>query len=112
MHELGHSIVASSNGYKLNKITLDDGDSKEEESNIGNYKVIVQEVNDKVSANIYGANINKMLRVSSVNRILEILLKEKMNNSSDNISKYRLSYEDSKYKIIDVKTKYIDIERL
>ena len=98
--------------YKLDKIILDDGDSKEEEINIGSYRVIVQEVNDKISANIYGANINKMLRVGSVNRILEILLKEKVNNSSDNISKYRISYGDSKYKVVDVKSKYIDIERL
>lgn len=98
--------------YKLDKIILDDGDSKEEETNIGSYRVIVQEVNDKISANIYGANINKMLRIGSVNRILEILLKEKVNNSSDNISKYRISYGDSKYKVVDVKSKYIDIERL
>lgn len=98
--------------YKLSKITLDDGDSQETESNIGSYKVIVQELNDKVSANIYGANITKMLRMGSVNRILEILLKEKLNNSTDNISKYQISYGDSKYKIVDVKSKYIDIERL
>jgi hypothetical protein len=98
--------------YKLEKITLEDGDSQEKEVNIGSYRVIIQEVNDKISAEVYGANINKMLKLSSVNRILEILLKEKLNNSSDNISKYRISYDNSKYKIVDVKSKYIDIERL
>ena len=72
----------------------------------------IKELNDNVSATIYGADINKILRISSVNKILEILLKEKLNNSSDNISKYRISYDTSKYKVKDVKSKYIDIERL
>ena len=98
--------------YKIGKVILDNGDSQETESNIGSYRVIVQEVNDKISANIYGANINKMLRMSSVNRILEILLREKMNNTSDNISKYQISYGGTRYKVVDVKSKYFDIERL
>lgn len=98
--------------YKLGKIISENGDSQQTDSNVGSYKVIVQELNDKVSANVYGANINKMLRIGSVNRILEILLKQKMNNSSDNISKYQISYRSTRYKIVDVKTKYIDIERL
>jgi hypothetical protein len=98
--------------YKVGKIILEDGDSQETESKVGSYKVKIQELSDKVSANIYGANLNKMLRIGSVNRILEILLKGKLNNSEDNISKYKISYGDSKYKFIDVKSKYIDVERL
>lgn len=98
--------------YSLGKTTLPDGDTQETETLVGNYKVVAQELNDNVSATIYGANINKIIRISSVNKILEILLKEKLNNTSDNISKYRITYGTSKYKIVDVKSKYIDIERL
>ena len=98
--------------YKVGKETLPDGDSQETETLIGTYKVITQELNDNVSATIYGADINKILRISSVNKILEILLKEKLNNTSDNISKYRFHYNNSIYKVKDVKSKYIDIERL
>lgn len=98
--------------YSIGKESLPDGDSQETETKIGTYKVVIQELNDNVSATIYGSDINKILRVSSVNKILEILLKEKLNNTSDNISKYRISYRDSKYKIRDVKSKYIDVERL
>lgn len=98
--------------YRIGKETLPDGDVQETEIQIGTYKVVIQELNDNVSATIYGADINKILRISSVNKILEILLKEKLNNTSDNISKYRISYGTSKYKVKDVKSRYIDIERL
>ena len=81
--------------YRIGKETLPDGDVQETETQIGTYKVV-----------------NKILRISSVNKILEILLKEKLNNTSDNISKYRISYGTSKYKVKDVKSRYIDIERL
>ena len=98
--------------YRIGKETLPDGDVQETETQIGTYKVVIQELNDNVSATIYGADINKILRISSVNKILEILLKEKLNNTSDNISKYSISYGTSKYKVKDVKSRYIDIERL
>ena len=98
--------------YRIGKETLPDGDVQETETQIGTYKVVIQELNDNVSATIYGADINKILRISSVNKILEILLKEKLNNTSDNISKYRISYGNSKHKVKDVKSRYIDIERL
>ena len=104
--------LESINLYRIGKETLPDGDSQETETLVGTDKVVVQELNDNVSATIYGADINKILRISSVNKILEILLKEKLNNTSDNISKYRISYGESKYKVNDVKSKYIDIERL
>lgn len=98
--------------YRVTKIPLSNGDIEEQLTNIGNYKIITQELNDAVSATVYGADINKVLRIASVNKVLEILLKEKLNNTADNISKYRISYDNTMYKITDVKTKYIDIERL
>jgi len=98
--------------YNVVKTTLYNGDIGEVENIIGTYKVIVQELDDAVSATLYGADINKILRISSIHKILEILLKEKLNNSLDNISNYRIEYQNNKYKIVDVKSKYIHIERI
>lgn len=101
------------NLIKVSKKSTDDGDFTEELSNVGVYSVITQELTDAVSATIYGGNVSKMVRISSVHRLLEILLKSKMNNAEDNISKYRITFNNSEYyKIVDVKTKYIDIERI
>ena len=98
--------------FKVVPTTLDDGDITDDYQSQGSYKVNVQELSDDVSASIYGADITKMLRISSINRILEILLKSKLNNTSDNISKYQILYDSSYYKIRNVKSKYIDIERI
>lgn len=101
------------NLIKVSKESTDDGDFTEKLLDVGVYSVITQELNDAVSATVYGSNVSKMVRISSVNRLLEILLKSKMTNAEDNISKYRITFNNSEYyKIVDVKTKYIDIERI
>lgn len=100
------------NLIKITPNTLPDGDIVDVETNIGTYKVTIQELNDNVSASIYGANITDMVRISSINGILEMLLKSKLNNTSDNISKYQILYDNTYYKIKNVKSKYIDIERV
>lgn len=76
------------------------------------YKISVQELTDQVSANIYGANINKTYRISSPCNLLEKYLTDKVSNKEDNISKYFVLINDKKYKIISVKTKWIDVELL
>lgn len=98
--------------YKVTPTSTDDGDITESYTKVGDYSITIQELTDTVSASVYGANINKMLKISSVHQILEILLKSKLNNSSDNISKYRIYFDNIYYKIVDVKSKYIDIERI
>lgn len=98
--------------YNITSIQTSDGDFSETYSKIGDYKITTQELTDNVSASVYGANITKMLRISSIHQILEILLKSKLNNTSDNISKYRIKLNDIYYKIVNVKSKYIDIERI
>lgn len=97
---------------KITKTTSDDGDLIESPMKVGTYSIMTQELTDEVSANVYGANLNKIKRISSVHNILEILLRSKLNNSSDNISKYRIIFNGEVYKITDVKSKYIDIEYL
>lgn len=98
--------------YKIVKTRTPDGDYADVQNKVGDYKVTTQELTDNVSANIYGANITKMLRISSIHKILEILLKSKLNNTSDNVSKYNISLDGILYKIVNVKSKYIDIERI
>lgn len=74
------------------------------------YKGILQELNDEVSANVYGANINKTFRLSTPYNKLENYLSTKLNNSEDNISKYYLLIDSKRYKVISVKSKWVDIE--
>lgn len=103
---------------KLKTITLQKSEKQIQDNgvkidtyiDIDNYKVILQELTDEISASIYGADINRTYRVSSVRQLLEIYLKPKLNNTSDNISKYFLLIEDTRYKIVSVKKKWIDIQ--
>ena len=86
------------------------GSYVEEYTKVTDYKVILQELVDEVSASMYGANLNKTYRVSSPREILEIYLQGKLNNTSDNISKYFLFIQDKQYKIVSVKEHWVDIE--
>lgn len=104
--------LVSSDLLKISKQTTPDGDYEETSLKVGTYSIMCQELNDEVSANIYGANLNKIKRISSVHNLLEILLRSKLNNSEDNISKYRITFNGDLYKITDVKSKYIDIEAI
>lgn len=79
---------------------------------INDYKVQKQELNDEVSASIYGADIIKMLRLRSPNAELEKYLIPKVNNSQDNISKYYIFIDNTQYKIKAVTSAKVDIERL
>lgn len=77
-----------------------------------NYTIFKQELNDEISASIYGADINSMLRISTIKSKLETFLKQKVNNSSDNISKYYIFIGNIKYRIKSVKKNWIDIREI
>lgn len=77
---------------------------------IGMYNVQVQELTDEVSATIYGSNINKMYRMSSVNHSLERYLSTKMTPLEDNITKYTILYLGKKYAVRTAKKGWIDVE--
>lgn len=79
---------------------------------IASYKCIIEEIRDDISASIYGADLTKMIRISSVNSELENYLYTKLNNSSDNISKYQIKYGNNNYTIENLTRKYIDCKRL
>ncbi len=77
---------------------------------VSSYSIQTQELNDDISVSIYGADLNKITRIKSVNRELEVYLKSKLNNDSDNISKYFIIMDGTKYKIKSVRENWIDIE--
>lgn len=86
------------------------GSRIEEYETINSYEVQKQGLDDQISASIYGANIVNMLRIKSPLLKLEELLKSKVNNKTDNISKYFIFIGENKYKIKAVNSKGIDIE--
>lgn len=95
---------------KSEAIKQPNGSRIEEYKTIGKYKVQKQEIDDQISASIYGASIVNMLRIKTPLSDLENLLKSKLNNTTDNISKYFIFISEAKYKIKSVNSKGIDIE--
>ena len=91
--------VKQSNGVNINDYT-----------DVKPYVIEKQDMFDEVSASIYGTTINKMYRISSARHILEAFLKPLINNTKDNISDYKIAYNNGLYKIVVVKDKWIDIE--
>lgn len=102
----------------LEKVTLKksitvkqpNGSCIEEYETIGEYEVQKQELDDQISASIYGASIVNMLRIKTPLSDLENLLKSKLSNTTDNISKYFIFINNAKYKIKSVNSKGIEIE--
>ena len=96
---------------KATKVKQDNGIYIDNYESIDNYYTQKQSIADEVSATIYGANLNNILRLKSTDRSLEDYLKSKLNNQQDNISKYFIFIDNIQYKIIAVNDEYIDIER-
>ncbi len=74
------------------------------------FKVIEQEITDKVFSSIYGANISKMLRLASPHEELECFLREKSNDTPDNISLYFILIGAKRYKVVSAYKNWVDIE--
>jgi hypothetical protein len=79
---------------------------------IASYSIQTQELNDDVSISVYGADINKITRIKSINRELEVYLKPKVSNESDNVSKYYIIMDEIQYKIRSVRENWLDIEAI
>ena len=79
---------------------------------IDNYKVQKQTLESDVDAQVYGADINKMLRLVSPYNQLEKYLLGKLSNESDNVSKYYIFDGDVKYKVVAVTPSKVDISIL
>lgn len=79
---------------------------------IEEYKVMEQNLTDEVDAEVYGSDINKIIRIKSPLGDLEEYLYSRLNNKNDNVSKYVIFDGETKYKIVAVNPYKIDIERL
>ena len=79
---------------------------------IDDYRIQEQTLQDEVTSTIYGADVNKMLRIASPLHRLERYLLPKVDNIDDNVSFYYLFYKGIQYKIVAVRDYYIDIKRL
>lgn len=78
---------------------------------ISDYRVQIQQLTDDViSASIYGANLSKMLRISTPLNNLEKYLLPKVENKEDNISNYYIFIGNKTYKVVAVAEDRIDIE--
>lgn len=95
--------------HNIIKITKPDGDPDEQFDAISKYQVSVQYLDDSVAAAIYGANVSKTYRISSLNKDLEKLLLPKISNEKDNLTKYCIEYKGNKFNIQRVTPKYIDM---
>lgn len=103
---------------RLSEVTLQTSAKQKQENgatittyaNQDNYNVIIQEITEEMYATIYGANITNMLRISSVQQLLEHFLKSKSNDTPDNITKYFILIGDKRYKVKAVTSNWVDIE--
>lgn len=95
---------------KATRIKQPNGTYIETLEKIKDFKVQEMELDDEISASIYGANVNKMLRVKSPAASLEGYLNTKVNNKDDNISYYYVFIDTKKYKVISVNSKGVDLE--
>lgn len=79
---------------------------------INDYRIQEQTLQDEITSTMYGADVNKMLRVASPLHKLEKYLLPKVDNKVDNVSDYYIFYNDVQYKIIAVRSYYIDLRRI
>lgn len=95
---------------KATKTKQPNGTYIESLENIKIYRVQIQELNDEISASVYGADVYKMIRIKSIRNELENYLYEKVNNKQDNISNYYININNRTYKIKSVNQRGIDLE--
>ena len=95
---------------KADRARQDNGVMLSSYSKVAESKIQVQELTDEISASIYGADVNRMYRVSSPRYSLEAFLFSKVNNSSDNVSLYSLVINGLRYRIVTVRKNWVDIE--
>lgn len=94
---------------KATRLKQDNGAVMASYAKVSEFKIQPQELTDEVSASVYGADVNRMYRISSPRHELELFLKSKLNNTADNISLYSVVLNGSRYKIVVVRDNWADI---
>ena len=95
-----------------NKTRQDNGAITETFDDVKNYLIQVQDLYDEVSASIYGADLNKTMRITSPHNVLEYYLIDKVNFTTDNVTNYAIKKGNFVYEILSVKKHWIDIRVL
>ena len=98
--------------YKIVKKKQPNGSYINDYELVKSYKVQKQNINDQVSATIYGASITKMFKISTPLLTLEKYLLPKVDNKEDNISLYTIKVDNNMYRIRSVLESGIEIERI
>lgn len=97
--------------YKIQKITLPDGERSEQLNEGLPYQALIQYVfNDEVAVATYGADVDKVHRVATLHNELEKLLIPKVRNKQDNVSNYVIKYNGNLYNILKVTPRYIEMK--
>lgn len=79
---------------------------------INDYRIQVDTLQDIITSTMYGSDVNKMLRIATPLHDLESYLLPKVDNIEDNVSNYYIFYKNVIYKIVAVRSFYIDIRRI
>lgn len=97
---------------KSTKVKQPNGQYVKSYTKVHGYNVLIRNLEDEVSATVYGTNINKMLNISDALDELYKYLIVKVENVEDNISLYAINIDNTLYKIVSVKPNNIHIERI
>ena len=97
---------------KATKIKQSNGTYKDTYETIGTYNVMEQFLTSEIDAQIYGSDVDKIIRLKSPKSELEDYLYQRLNNKTDNVSKYVIEMNEANYKIVAVNPYKIDISRL
>lgn len=96
--------------YKTNKAIQSNGAIKETFDFISLYYVGKEELTDNVSASVYGARMNRIIRITSPRNTLESFLLSKIDPTLDNVTDYVIVMDDKRYSITTVKSRWVDVE--
>ena len=89
--------------YKTIKITKPDGERTDSYDEGKTYQALIQYLtNDRVAVETYGADVDKIHRVSTLHNELEKFLVSKVRNKQDNVSNYVIKYNGNYYSILKV----------
>lgn len=95
--------------YFSTKVKQPNGFQLDVYEKVNDFQVRIQEVDDEISTSIYGTGITNLLRLSSPLGSLEAVLKVKINENEDNITKYTIVIGNKRYKILSVRENWVDI---
>ena len=97
--------------HKIVKVTLPDGERTDSYDEGTPYQALIQYLtNDRVAVATYGADVDKIHRVSTLHNELEKFLISKVRNKQDNVSNYVIKYNGNYYNILKVNPRWLEMK--